>query len=164
MVKRELLESTRKSCVWMALFMLGIVVVYLGVVMLGRNVYIYFKGYAGEGYREWLRVLFYGIAMADVVFLYWIKGRRLDKERLARFIDDQYELIRYLLNTTMLTYALAEVPAICGLLLFFFGKYFGDFCVLALTSVALVLLNIPSVRGWEERIRSASTYQGDRSM
>lgn len=140
----------------MAIFMVAIVLAYLGIVMLGMRVYIYFKGVVPGANKTLLRVVFYGVSVLSVVGLYSLKRRLFSKERLRMHLTSIHELTRYLTAKTTLLFAFAQVPAISGFILFAVGKLFIDFLILASLTVVLVVINIPNLKSWERKIKEAS--------
>ncbi|HHL38968.1 MAG TPA: hypothetical protein ENJ37_00505 [Deltaproteobacteria bacterium] len=160
MVNREYLEKTSKATRYFAAALVFVILIYLGLVMLGRNVYIYFKGYGGGVDPLFLRFVFYGAALSSAAVVEVYKKRQLSAARLAGLLDDQGAMVRHLLSTAFISLALSNIPAVCGLLIYFFGLLFGDFFVLAGFSLVLLAYNIPTVRYWERRIAAAAAEAG----
>jgi hypothetical protein len=68
------------------------------------------------------------------------------------------EVLSILSSNQVLVFAVAEVPVILGLALYFVGGYLLDFYALAAVSVLAFALAFPSARDWEkalERIRTS---------
>ena len=65
-------------------------------------------------------------------------------------------LVTRLRTATFLSYALSEVPAVFGLLLFFLAGLNMAFYILWFLSLSSMLLQFPRLRNWEELARQAN--------
>jgi hypothetical protein len=63
------------------------------------------------------------------------------------------ETVRILVLLALIRAALAEVPAICGLILFILTGAYADFYLLLAFAAGLELYYFPRLGAWEERIR-----------
>ena len=81
-----------------------------------------------------------------------INGRGLPKE--YREVKPDYpQAASRLLTATIISYALAEVPAFFGLVLALLTHQMKDFYILAAVSFGLILVNLPKWEEWENGIK-----------
>ena len=81
-----------------------------------------------------------------------INGRGLPKE--YREVKPDYpQAASKLLTATIISYALAEVPAFFGLVLALLTHQMKDFYILAAVSFGLILVNLPKWEEWENGIK-----------
>ena len=95
-----------------------------------------------------VRYAFY-IAAAGAVFA--LKFIRL---AMGTNAGTALETVRGLVKQTIVTAALAEVPAFLGLMLFFLAGGYWDFYLLAAFSAVMELAYFPKYRTWEEKLRN----------
>jgi hypothetical protein len=125
--------------------------VYAAVVVVFQSQHEGFSGFAPErisGLRE-------GFLLAVLFVLIGIRMSRkaiLKKDRG----DDSMTLMNRLRLATVTTFAMCEVPAILGLVLFLLGGSSKDFYSLALVSLAFMVLYFPRYRHWETWVRGSS--------
>jgi hypothetical protein len=67
--------------------------------------------------------------------------------------DTPKALVNKFRTVTIITFALGEVPAIAGLVLFFLGGAAESFYILALYSSVLMVVYFPQVRHWQAWIQ-----------
>jgi hypothetical protein len=124
---------------------------YAAVVVVFQSQHEDFSGFAPErisGLRE-------GFLVAILFVLIGIRMSRkaiLTKERG----DTSRTLVNRLRLATITTFAMCEVPAILGLVLFLLGGSSKDFYSLALVSLAFMVLYFPRYRHWETWVRGSS--------
>ena len=63
------------------------------------------------------------------------------------------ETVRNLVLLALLRAAVAEVPALCGLMLFILTGAYADFYLLLVFALGLEIYNFPRLGAWEDRIR-----------
>jgi hypothetical protein len=63
--------------------------------------------------------------------------------------DDARTLANKFLTVTIITFALCEIPALAGMILFFLGSPVKDFYVLTLYSLTLMVLYFPKYHHWQ---------------
>jgi len=93
-----------------------------------------------------LRYILYGAAVAAVVLLRALRGVILRK----RPGEDEAALGRKLLQASILTTALGEVPAVLGMVLFFLMGLKRDFYILAAVSLVLMFMFFPRLGQWRD--------------
>jgi len=124
---------------------------YLLVEEIVRSRFRPFWGFAHWGDRLTIRYGFYLAAAAAVVLLRVLSAVGLKKKKA---VSAEAYLGR-LRAVALLTLALAEVPALAGLALFFIGGYNVDFYGLLLVSLILLFMYFPRARTWEARLQDA---------
>lgn len=149
------LGDLRKTCVWMAFFAASFVFMYLGIVLLTKFLFLYFRGFIPDFSPYIIRAVFYPMAALSVWASFYVKKRRYSVERLKVALKKPEEIIKYLLITFIILVSLAEAPLICGFFLFFLGAMFLDFYILAAASLVMVFLCVPDVEMLEQRIKEA---------
>ncbi len=93
-----------------------------------------------------IRWVIYAAAVSMVFVIPVVKGLML-RGFSPRGED---EVLERLASASVLAGALAEVPAICGLVLFFLNRaYYADFYILGLISLYLLLRHYPRFGQWE---------------
>ncbi|MHB8055036.1 MAG: hypothetical protein ACYDH3_07305 [Candidatus Aminicenantales bacterium] len=110
-----------------------------------------FLGFASgslpTGSRPILRYAFYAAAVAFVLLVRWIHGRRM---RRIESTDNPDFILNGLSRTSFLALILAEIPAILGLILFLLAGYNRDFYVLLFVSLVLDFMYFPRMKNWED--------------
>jgi hypothetical protein len=93
-----------------------------------------------------------GALLVGLIVFVVIRSSR--KSMLKRNPDDTAKaLVNKFRTATIITFALCEVPAIAGLVLFFLGGPAENFYILALYSSALMVIYFPQVRHWQAWIQ-----------
>lgn len=154
-MNRETLEDIRKTCIWISLLAASFALMYFGVVLIIKYTYIYFRGFTPAADKLLLRVVFFGISAASVLFMRVFSKKRYSKERLKKSLSDPDDFVRSVIMTAGVAIFIGEVPLICGFFLFFLRAMYFDFYILAVVSVIAVLSNIPSVSFLQEKIKEA---------
>jgi hypothetical protein len=98
---------------------------------------------------EVLRWAFYAVAVAMVFMSHVAKAFMLR----GAGAGGEEQLVARLMTATVVTAALAETPAILGLVLYVVGGYYTDFYFLALISLYLLMRHFPRWGQWEQRLQ-----------
>jgi hypothetical protein len=109
-----------------------------------------FAGYAAAGNPQTLRYIIFGSAVAVIVLIRIIRGAMMRK----RPGEDVGTLAQKIARASIVTFVLAEVPAVLGLLLFFLRGLNRDFYALLFVSLIIVFMHFPRLSSWEEWIAS----------
>jgi hypothetical protein len=127
-----------------AVAMLGAVAMYAAVVTVLQLQQQPFSGFAPDRLGQ----LREGFLLA---ILFVLIGVRMTRKGVLKKEpgDSPKALVNKLRVATIATFALCEVPAILGLVLFLLGGASKDFYSLALVSVAFMVLYFPRYRHWE---------------
>lgn len=152
-MKREILVEMRKSCMIMAGLAMFFVFIYVGVSLIVKLQYDYFEGFVPSMSANLFRAVFYGISIISIVLLESFKKRRLAPEKIRKASSDPGELVRLFVITAAFAISIAEVPLICGFLLFFFKALYTDLYILSAVTAVLIIINVPSVSFWERKLR-----------
>ncbi len=93
-----------------------------------------------------------------LVILFVLVGIRLSRKALLKKTpsDNPETLVNRLRSATIVTFALCEIPAILGLVMFLLGGSTKDFYSLALVSLAFMVLYFPRYRHWEAWVQGSS--------
>ena len=103
-----------------------------------------FGGFAGESQASTLRIALWTMALLEAGLI-GVARRAL----LARWrAEGAAAQAGWLVTTAVITAALAEVPAILGLVLFMLFGLRGDFYALFALSLALEAVYFPRLEGW----------------
>jgi len=105
-----------------------------------------FYGFAGIADLQPLRYVFFGLAAAALALILALRHALLKRSPG----DDRKTGLHKLERATVLTFVLAEVPALLGLVLFLLGGLNADFYILLSASMLLVIMFFPRRSGWEE--------------
>ena len=140
--------------------MVGSILVYWIVVQLIRKVGQIPRGRDHFAAVDWLRNPLYAVGLAACVAIVMMRRRVFDPEGLVRRARGRSlpELLSVLSSNQILVFAVAEIPVILGLALYFVGGYLTDFYALAGVSVLAFALAFPSAAEWEDalnRIRAS---------
>jgi hypothetical protein len=105
---------------------------------------------------ELLAYVLYGLALLPFIVPHLIKRH----VTAAAPREGETTLLIRLRTATFLSYALSEVPAVFGLVLFFLAGLHKAFYVLWFLSLLSMLLHFPRLRTWEELTRKANQLVG----
>jgi len=139
--------------------MVGSILVYWLVVQAIRKVGQIPRGRDAFASVDWLRYPLYVLGVAACAAIVVLRRRLFDPERVIRRArgQDLPELLAVLSYNQVLVFAVAEIPVILGLALYFVGGYLLDFYILAGLSAVAFALAFPSAVEWEQvliRIRA----------
>jgi len=101
--------------------------------------------------RPVIRYAFYAAAIAILLLLRFVHGRRLRK---IEALDDRGEALDRLFGIAVIDLTLAEIPAILGLVLFLIAGYNRDFYVLLFVSLFLLFMYLPRLKNWENILQN----------
>jgi hypothetical protein len=93
-----------------------------------------------------LRYGLYGAAVVAVILLRVLRGMIIRK----RPGDSPDRLAQKLLQASILTSVLSEVPALLGVVLFLVAGFYRDFYILLIVSLFLMFMFFPRYRNWSE--------------
>jgi F0F1-type ATP synthase membrane subunit c/vacuolar-type H+-ATPase subunit K len=129
---------------FVAVAMISALVVYAALVTIIQFQHQPFVGFAPERLGQ-LREGFF------LAILFVLVGVRMSRKSVLKkgTGDSPKTLVNKLRTATIVTFALCEVPAILGLVLFLLGGSAKDFYSLALVSLAFMVLYFPRYRHWE---------------
>jgi hypothetical protein len=149
----ELRQTYRTTAIACAA-MIAALFPYLAVVELVR------AQLGGAGYLmdarevELLAYVLYGLALLPFIVPHLIKRHVIS----GASQEGEGALVMRLRTATFLSYALSEVPAVFGLLLFFLAGLNTAFYVLWFLSLLSMLLQFPRLRSWQELARGANCF------
>lgn len=101
---------------------------------------------------QFLAYVLYGLALLPFIVPHLIKRH----VSAAAPREEEGALVFRLRTATFLSYALSEVPAVFGLLLFFLAGLNTAFYALWFLSLLSMLLQFPRLRSWKELARQAN--------
>ena len=105
-----------------------------------------FEGFAPSAQPSILRATLWTIALVEAGLIGLVRRALLARSRS----EDAAAQARRLITTAVVTAALAEVPAILGLVLFMLSGYRVDFYALLALSLTLQAVYFPRLDGWRE--------------
>ena len=140
--------------------MVGSILAYWLVVQVIRKVGQIPRGRDAFAAVDWMRYPLYAVGLGACVGILLMRRRLFDPAGLVRRARGRSlpELLSVLSSNQILVFAVAEVPVILGLALYFVGGYLLDFYALAAVSALAFVLAFPSTREWEDalsRIRAS---------
>ncbi len=149
----ELRQAYRTTAIVCAAMIAGLFP-YLAVVELVRG-QLGTTGYLMDSRQiELLAYVLYGLAILPFIVPHLIK-----RHVIAAARDEGEGALGIRLRTaTFLGYALSEIPAVFGLVLFFLAGLNKAFYVLWFLSLLSMLLQFPRLRSWEDLARQANRF------
>jgi hypothetical protein len=134
--------------------MLGSILVYWIVVQLIRKVGQIPRGRDVFSAVDWLRYPLYFLGFAACVGVFLLRRRLFDTGSVIRRAEGQGlpEVLSALSSSQVLVFAVAEVPVVLGLALYFVGGYLLDFYLMAGLSLLAFALAFPSSGEWEDAL------------
>jgi hypothetical protein len=140
--------------------MVGSILVYWIVVQVIRKIGQIPRSRDIFGAVDWMRYPLFVLGAAACLAILILRRRLFQPDGLVRRARGRSlpEVLSILSSNQVLIFAVAEVPVILGLALYFVGGYLLDFYVMAAISVLAFVLAFPSGRDWEkalERIRTS---------
>jgi len=140
--------------------MVGSILVYWIVVQVIRKVGQIPRSRDIFGAVDWMRYPLFVLGAAACLAILILRRRLFQPDGLVRRARGRSlpEVLSILSSNQVLIFAVAEVPVILGLALYFVGGYLLDFYTLAAVSVLAFALAFPSARDWEKalnRIRAS---------
>ena len=130
--------------------MVGSILVYWIVVQVIRKVGQIPRGRDAFASVDWMRYPLYVLGFAACVGILMMRRRLFDPARLILRARGRSlpEVLSVLSSNQILVFAVAEIPVILGLALYFVGGYLWDFYALAAVSVLAFALAFPSTSQW----------------
>ena len=144
------LKKTHNVAFVVNVAIIGTLILYAVVIEILRKQLAPFQGLAEITNVSFLRYILYGIAILTIFLIRVIRGMLLRKPSS----EDFYLLRSRLLQTSLITAALCEIPAILGLILFLLTASLRDYYQLAGVSFILVFLHFPRYGNWEAWIKN----------
>lgn len=134
--------------------MVGSILVYWIVVQVIRKVGQIQRGRDTFAAVDWMRYPMYALGIAACVGILLMRRRLFDPAGLIRRARARSlpEVLSVLSSNQILVFAVAEVPVILGLALYFVGGYLLDFYALAAVSVVAFALAFPSAGEWQDAL------------
>jgi hypothetical protein len=134
--------------------MVGSILVYWIVVQVIRKVGQIPRGRDTFAAVDWMRYPLFALGIGACVGILLMRRRLFHPDGLIRRARGRSlpELLSVLSSNQILVFAVAEVPVILGLALYFVGGYLLDFYALAGVSVLAFALAFPSEREWEDAL------------
>ena len=125
--------------------MIGSLLIYLGVVEILRASLKPFTGLITLDNPQSLRYMFYFVAVLQIIIIRLLRGVML---KAGRSDSEDKPVIR-IFHVTILTLALAEIPALLGLVLFLLAGMNRDFYILLFVSFVLMFMFFPRINDWK---------------
>jgi hypothetical protein len=143
--------------------MIGSVLVYWIVVQVIRKVGQIPRGRDMFAAVDWLRYPLYVLGIAACVAVILLRRGLFNADRVAGLAQGRTlpEILSGLSSQQIMVFAVAEVPVILGLALYFVGGYLIDFYALAGVSLIGFALARPSAADWERALGSISRARPD---
>ena len=133
-----------------ALFVAGAVLVALPLYILAVEILKRSGARLGlelpAGTLQPFRLALYGAAVAAVILLRVLRGVILRKSPS----DSPDRLAHKLLQASLLTSVLSEVPALLGVVLYLAAGFYRDFYILLIVSLFLMFMFFPRYRNWTD--------------
>jgi len=123
--------------------------IYLGIVEFIRASFRPFRGFASVINLQFVRYLFFALAIVTIILSRILRQILLRKSVL----DDEKAALHRLQRASLVTIVLAEVPSLLGLILFLMAGLNIDFYFLLFASLLLVFMYFPRRTGWEEWLK-----------
>lgn len=146
---KELKKAHQISLVLHIAFMVTLIIYAFTVEILRRHLQD-LQGFVEDVNRSWIRYLFYGLVIAHVFIIRFI--RNIFSKRMTS--DEERILIGQLSRVSIISSALCEVPAVLGVVLFFIIGTVRDFYVFLFVSLVLFVMYFPRYANWEEWIKT----------
>lgn len=128
----------------------GTLILYAVVIEILRRQLAPFQGLTEVSNVTLLRYALYGIAILNIFFIRVARGLLLRKPS-----SEEFNFLRFkLLQASLVTAALCEIPAILGLILFLLTGSVRDYYQLAGVSFILVFLHFPRYGNWDAWIKN----------
>ena len=105
-----------------------------------------FEGFAPTPEPSIRRTVLWTVAIVEAGLIGLVRRALLARSRAEGAAAQS----RRLISTAVVTAALAEAPAIIGLVLFMMSGLHGDFYALLALSLALQAVHFPRLQGWRE--------------
>jgi F0F1-type ATP synthase membrane subunit c/vacuolar-type H+-ATPase subunit K len=128
-------------------------VIYAVIVEVIRTKFKPFHGLIKVTNGQSLRLSFYGLAILMILVMRFLQPLLYRHPQT----DGHKKLLMHLNTAALVTYFLAEVPAILGLVLFLLAGFSKDFYIFLFISLLLELMYFPRTSHWESWLRSKSS-------
>ena len=143
------LKKVFKNTVIVCAALMATLPVYFLVVEIIKANQKPFLGYVDVVNTVTLRYFFYALAVIQVIIIRVLRGFLLRKPPSA----SAKTLIRRLYTTSILIFALCEVPVLFGLVLFLMSGFYKDFYVLLFVSSFLMFMFFPKYNNWADWVK-----------
>jgi len=145
----EKLSRMFRTALWVAGAVLAALPLYILVVEVLKRSGVRLGLGLGPGALQAWRYALYGAAIAAVILLRVMRGMILRK----RPDDSPDRLAHKLLQASIFTSALSEVPALLGVILFLAAGFTRDFYILLIVSLFLMFMFFPRYRNWAQWVQ-----------
>ena len=98
-----------------------------------------------------LRYIIYGVGVAAIILIRWLRGIMLRKSPG----ENEEILINRLFRSFIISFALSEIPALLGLVLFILGGFIKDFYILTVISFVLMFMFFPRYPHWRDWVQAS---------
>jgi hypothetical protein len=129
---------------------IGSIILFLVIVEVVRAKLRPFHGFVPVSSVQTLRLLFYGVAVLQIIVIRFLQPL-LYKQAPS---GDHKKLLMRLNTAALVTYFVAEIPAVLGLILFLLCGLSRDFYIFLFLSLILELMYFPRARNWEAWIQA----------
>ena len=143
------LKKVFKNTVIVCAAIMATLPVYILVVEIIKANQKPFLGYVDVHNTVTLRYFFFALAVIQVIIIRVLRGFLLRKPPSA----SAKTLMRRLYTTSILIFALCEVPVLFGLALFFMSGFYKDFYVLLFVSSFLMFMFFPRYNHWADWVK-----------
>jgi len=133
---------------------IGSLILFLVIVEIIKAKLKPFPGFASISNIQPLRLLFYGGAVLQIIFIRLLQPL-LYKQAPS---GDHKKLLMKLNTAALVTYFVAEVPAILGLILFLLCGLARDFYIFLFLALILELIYFPRAKNWEAWLQAKSGW------
>ena len=147
------LKKVFKNTVIICAAIMATLPVYLLMVEIIKANQKPFLGYVDVFNTSTLRFFFYALAVIQVIIIRVLRGFLLRKPPSA----STKTLISRLYTTSILIFALCEVPVLFGLVLFFMSGFYRDFYVLLFVSFFLMFMFFPKYNNWADWLKGSNS-------
>ena len=140
------LETGRRVAAMIYGAMMGSVLLYAVAVEVVNFSQAPFSGFAASTMDPMVRYSLWGVALLQIILIGLVRRSLLAKSASAAPVASVAKLI----TVAIVTAALAEIPAILGLVLFMVSGLRADFYGLLTLSLALLATWFPRLESWRE--------------
>jgi len=147
------LKKVFKNTVIICAAIMAVLPVYVLVVEIIKASQKPFLGFVDVQNTVTLRYFFYALAVIQVIIIRILRGFLLRKPPSA----SAKTLMSRLYTTSILIFALCEVPVLFGLVLFFMSGFYKDFYVLLFVSSFLMFMFFPRYNHWEDWLKGSNS-------
>lgn len=149
------IKKTYQTSLITAAVFFAFLLIYVALVEIIRWQVKPFYGLASFENIQSIRIIFYSLGALQIIAIRVLRGLFLRKTAS----DNETTLSSKLFRSFLISFALAEIPAILGVVLFLLTGLIRDFYILLIISGILMLMFFPRYQNWkswiEEEIKRA---------